>query len=203
VVAVRRKTFAACLVMLVVAATSSGAMSPLSGLDGGRLPAPLSERPAISGTGLSDAPACDCLTYPGALPGDLHTVVRTDAEPAGVAQPVYVLTEGRTNFHLCLCALLSLGLCRAAPWAKRLSLGVVPDWYHHGGPFQIGHSLAVSPDCLCPTLVCFVQPDSVAENPIPRYHFATVVSRWRNSQFTPAVVAPRGPPSSPNTSACI
>jgi hypothetical protein len=43
---------------------------------------------------------------------------------------------------------------------------------------------------------CFIQPDNAAERLIPQYRIRTVVSSWRKSQFTPDVIASRGPPLS-------
>jgi hypothetical protein len=105
------------------------------------------------------------------------------------------LTDGASSFSLCLYALMGLGLVRSAPWGKRLSFGFLPEWYHAGGPFQIGHSHAVTVNNLSITPVhCFGQPVFVVEGPIPEYRLGTVVSLWRKSQFTSTVLAPRGPP---------
>jgi hypothetical protein len=86
-------------------------------------------------------------------------------------------------------------LCSSAHWVKRLSFGFVPEWYHNGGPFQIGHSYAVTPESLCPVQVCcFIQPFCTEDNHLPQYFLKTVTSLWRKSQFTPCVLASRGPP---------
>jgi hypothetical protein len=111
------------------------------------------------------------------------------------ARPSRMLADERGSMGFCLYALLGLGLLKSAPYVKRLSLGVVPGWYHDGGPFQVGHSLAVSPDCLCSAPACFVQPDNATDDPPPQYCHEMIVSLWRKSQFTPTVLAPRGPPS--------
>jgi hypothetical protein len=111
------------------------------------------------------------------------------------SQTVHILTERQDSLHLGMWALLSLGLCKSAPWVKRVSLGVIPDWYHDGGPFQLGHSLAVSPDCLNSTSVCcFIQPESRDEAPMPQCRRRGIISLWRETQFTPAVRASRAPP---------
>lgn len=107
------------------------------------------------------------------------------------------LTNGQGSLNLCLSALIGLGLCSSAHWVKRLSFGFVPEWYHNGGPFQIGHSYAVTPESLCPVPVsCFVQPVCTVEDSLPQYRLRTIVSLWRKSQFTPVVLVPRGPPLS-------
>ncbi|MEN6428943.1 MAG: hypothetical protein ABFE13_26645 [Phycisphaerales bacterium] len=106
----------------------------------------------------------------------------------------WILSDRQDSFDLCLYTLLGLGVCRSAPWAKRLSLGVVPGWYHDGVPFQVGHSSAVSTDCLCPSLVCFVQPETDPDDLLLRYDRESFTSLWRRSQCGPAAFASRGPP---------
>ncbi len=121
----------------------------------------------------------------------------TDAEvePAGKTPPaLQLLDRDPSSLDLCLYALMGLGLCRSAPWMKKLSFGGVPDWYHHAGPFQIGHSHPVGPNCLCSTVVCFAQPDNRADDVIWQHRLGTTAAVWRKSQFTPTVLASRGPP---------
>ncbi len=97
---------------------------------------------------------------------------------------------------LCLYALLGLGLCKSAPWVKRLHIGVIPEWYHHNAPAQIGHSYAIEPTCLCSTAVCFVQPDCRAEDSVAPHRLRAVRSLGRASQSTLAVLPSRAPPLS-------
>ena len=110
-------------------------------------------------------------------------------------QQLQSLTDGPNSLKFCLSALISLGICCSAQWIKKISLGFVPEWYHEGGPFQIGHSHALMSGTLCPAHVyCFVQPFRAEDNNLPRYFLKTIVSFWRKSQFTPVVLASRGPP---------
>jgi len=110
-------------------------------------------------------------------------------------QHLQSLTDGSNSLELCLSALISLGLCCSAHWVKKLSLGHIPEWYHNSGPFQIGHSHALMPGTLCPAQVhCFIQPICTEDNNLPQYFLKTVISIWRKSQFTPNVLASRGPP---------
>ena len=105
------------------------------------------------------------------------------------------LTNGPGSFNLCLSALIGLGLCSSAHWVKRLSFGFVPEWYHDGGPFQIGHSYAVMPGSLCPApAYCFIQPECTAEDISQEYYKGTIAPLLRKSLFTPNVLDPRGPP---------
>ena len=118
-----------------------------------------------------------------------------DVSQTSEIQHPQILTNGQSSFNLCLSALIGLGLCSSAHWVKRLSFGFIPEWYHNGGPFQIGHSYAVTPESLCPVpLCCFVQPVCTVEDSLPQYRLRTIVSLWRKSQFTPVVLASRGPP---------
>lgn len=114
-------------------------------------------------------------------------------------EPMYLLRDGQSSFVLCLYSLLGLGLCKSTSRMKRLFLGTIPEWYHTGGPFQIGHSHAIATDCSCASAPAFVQPNHRAESPASRYaHGVLVFALWRASQYAPAVLASRAPPGSSN-----
>jgi len=128
-----------------------------------------------------------------------HIPFLTDAEMDGAqpshGQSVLVLMDGQSSLSLCLSALMSLGLYTSIHTVKKQSLGFIPQWYHSGGPFQIGHSFPVNPDSVCPVPVCcFVQPVRGVADVAFQFHFGTVISLWRTSQFTPDLLAARGPP---------
>lgn len=109
---------------------------------------------------------------------------------------VIELTDGSDSCSLCLYALISLGLCSAPHWIRRLSLGHIPEWYHDGGPFQIGHRFAVSPESPCPVPAhCFVHPDTTTKDSLTHFHKTIVVPSWQKPQFTSNALASRGPPS--------
>lgn len=113
-----------------------------------------------------------------------------------VSNTLLDLTNRPGSASLCLYALMGLGLWSAPHWIKKLHLGHIPEWYHEGGPSQIGHSFAVSPESLCPVPVyCFMQPDETVEELMHKYRLRTIVSCWRKSQFTPETIAARGPPT--------
>jgi hypothetical protein len=106
-----------------------------------------------------------------------------------------ILMDKQNSVSLCLYALLGLGLFRSAPWVKRLHFGCLPDWYHSSGPYQIAHSYAIAPDCLCSRLAdWFVQPGVVARDLLPRYYRETLASLPRKSQYALNALASRGPP---------
>lgn len=118
-------------------------------------------------------------------------------EPPEEGPRLHVLAEQQNSASLCLYALLGLGLCKAAPCVKKWSWGGLPEWYHEGGPFQIGHSVAVAPDCLCPTLVChFLPPPDLGMERASNYEWG-LARLWPKSQYLPTVCAPRGPPFLP------
>ena len=127
----------------------------------------------------------------------LQPEIDGDIEQPAQAPYTIELSGGTSSVNLCLYALMSLGLSSAPHWIKRLSLGHLPEWYHDGGPFQIGHSFATTPESLCALQVCYlVPPDETAEDSIPQHRQRTVISLWRKSQFTLDVIASRGPPPS-------
>ena len=132
--------------------------------------------------------------------GSIHFPIEVDADARPFAQvpdTLMELTDGPGSASLGLYALMGLGLFSTPRWIRRLHPGHLPQWYHDGGPFQIGHSFAVSPEILYPAPVdCIVQPDHPAEYSLPRYRLKTVMSCWRTSQFTPETIAARGPPLS-------
>jgi len=117
--------------------------------------------------------------------------------PSDETQSLLKLTDATTNsFDLCVYALLGLGICRTGPWIKRFSFGSVPEWFHDGGPLQIGHSHAVLPKTLgSASICCFVQPDCRADDHLPgQSQRAAISPLLRKSLFTPCVLAARGPP---------
>jgi len=191
----RRKTIAAIIAALVVATASYADMMPISRPDMEPTLLPVCERPRPQHVG----PASSFISL-GIAPWNPPSIELLAEPQAGVeqaceTQSVQVLTDDHKSISLCLYALLSLGLCKSAPYVKKLSFGVIPEWYHGGGPFQIGHSVAISPDCLChaPAL-CFVQPDCTVQDLSPQYYMGTIASLLRKSIFTPTVLAARGPP---------
>lgn len=119
----------------------------------------------------------------------------THAGQTSEVQTPQILTDDSGSLKFCLSALISLGLCSSYHWIRKVHLGSIPDWYHDGGPVQIGHSHALMPGTLCPApAYCFIQPHCAEEDHPPRYFIKTVISIWRKSQFTPDVLASRGPP---------
>lgn len=133
----------------------------------------------------------------GSLPIGFLPDGEMDAGQTCETRPVPPLTEGQGSLSLCLYGLISFSVFRSASSIRKLSFGQIPDWYHTGGPSQIGHSFAISPDCLrSAPACCFIQPECGAEDCQPQYCQGTIASLWRKSQFTPTALASRGPPPS-------
>ncbi|MBN1506439.1 MAG: hypothetical protein JW955_06315 [Sedimentisphaerales bacterium] len=111
------------------------------------------------------------------------------------AAPLQVMAYEPGSLNLCLYALIGLGLCRTAPWVKRLSFGFIPEWYHDGGPYQIGHSHAIGPEFPCCAMIrCFVQPEYTGLDLLPQYYLGKVASLLHQLLFVPGRLASRGPP---------
>jgi len=191
-----RKQIAAVIAVLIVVGITHADMVPPSALDAGhRHVVRDRQKPGLQYSELlgpaygADVTERD-LWSARFLPQATENIVETPQ-----AQNPQILTDGSNSLSLCLCALIGLGLCRSGHWVRKLSLGFVPEWYHSGGPFQIGHSHAVMPNNLSLTpAYCFIQPAFVSESLIPIYRSRTVESLWRKSQFASAVLASRGPP---------
>ena len=144
---------------------------------------------------LSSQPVCTCIADLDLWSVGILPEAHADIGQTSEIQQLQSLTDGHNSLEFCLSALISLGLCCSGQWVKRLSLGFVPEWYHEGGPFQIGHSHALMPGTLYPApACCFIQPFCTGDNHLPQYFIKTVISFWRKSQFTLAVIASRGPP---------
>ena len=128
-------------------------------------------------------------------PISISTQAAKDFSELSLTHDAQILTDGQKSFHLCLSALIGLGLCSSAHCLKKVHFGFIPEWYHNGGPYQIGHSLAINPDFVYPAPVyCFVQPGHETEDQIPISRQRDIISLWRQSQYTPDVIASRGPP---------
>jgi hypothetical protein len=129
------------------------------------------------------------------LPAGFLPQADAQAGQLSETKPAQILTDRQNSLSLCLYALLGLGLCRSAPLVRKFHLSCIPDWYHNSGPSQIGHSFAISPDCLLSApVVCFIQPDCETEDVAPQYFSGTIAALLRKSQFTPTTLASRGPP---------
>jgi hypothetical protein len=134
----------------------------------------------------------------GLLPGEGLPGADREVELPFGTESVRLVTDGQSSLSLFLCGLMSFGVFRCGGWVKKTSFtGSVPDWYHASGPWQIGHSFATGPDLQLTPAYCFVQPERPKVNCLSLNHRGIIASFWRRSQFTPAVLASRGPPRFP------
>ncbi len=183
------------VVAMVIATTVGADMVRPSDLDAGS-PAPVT---MADRQGRDAAPFLDSLL--GFDPIDLDgpsiaflpLAGRDAASPTETQQSLHLLTDDHGSLDLCLYALLGLGLCRSAPWVRKLSVSHVLEWRHAGG-CQIDAGLMEEPDWRFTTPFCLVQPRHKTDSALAPYRQKIVVSLWRQSQFTPALLAPRGPP---------
>lgn len=115
--------------------------------------------------------------------------VGTDSAPHQVIRQIPPLPGSATLF---LSAMLSMGgwyLLRSS--ARYLNFAALPEWYHTGGPAQIGHAVPFDIDLSASPLCCFEQP--AGERPT-LYRVRRELPPCRDVQCFLSIVAPRGPP---------
>lgn len=194
-----RKTLLAVAAVFVVAVSARAGLTPVSAApvfssdQADALPQAESHEILLFGVSDETPMAGDVGSQACCLPHE--TEVATDAEEGPDTPQTISLKDGRGSVDLCLYALIGLGVLRSGHWVKRPSLGFVPEWYHTGGPDQIGHSHAVGPDSICIPTICFIQPDVTAESIEPHYAQETITSLARQSQSRPTILAVRPPPT--------
>jgi len=125
-----------------------------------------------------------------------------DAVRPGAALPVAAapdadgfqeLPPAPSSLALVLSALASLGAYQGARSLKRLHLSFTPDWYHTGGPLQVGHAtpLQLEFDHAALAICTF-------DEPVARPAFAYRIPREHRSRLQPqfllVIESPRGPP---------
>lgn len=113
--------------------------------------------------------------------------------PSGQGPQLKNLPAAPSSVSLFLSALGGLGAWQLGRSTKRLHLGAVPEWYHSGGPAQIGHVSAIDPDLSSPAVLAHF--DQLPEERPLKYLLRRTVSLHLKSQFTRALVAPRPPPA--------
>lgn len=191
-----RRVTAVIVGVLVVTTAGYADMVPVSGVDVGRGASPAVCGPSV----LLSTNSSSLFGSPGIANLDLWSInflpeTEADAGQTSAAQHPRVATNGPDSLALCLSALMGLGLCSSVHWVKRLSFGFIPEWYHDGGPHQVGHSHALMLNSVCPVpAYCFIQPVCSAEDAIAQYRMGMVLSLWRKSQCIPTVLGSRAPP---------
>ena len=98
-----------------------------------------------------------------------------------------------SSLTLVLSGVLSLGAFQGVRSIKKLHLAALPEWYHTGGPAQVGHATPFDlqfdalPEC------AFQQP---VEAPAPAWHILRERRTPLRCQTFVPLAAPRGPPLS-------
>ena len=92
---------------------------------------------------------------------------------------------------LFLSALVSVGAWQLVRSARHISFSAVPEWYHTGGPAQVGHAVAIDLDFGAMPLCSFAPP---APPPPDSFHARREFRVRFAPQHTLAVKSPRGPP---------
>ncbi|MCX5673861.1 MAG: hypothetical protein NTX87_02535 [Planctomycetota bacterium] len=105
-------------------------------------------------------------TAPAAASEQISTLACLDSGvsdvllPAGlaaVADPMHTpgrLPEEPASLSLVLAGLGSLGAWQLGRAARTAHFGHVPDWFHAGGPMQVGHTFIANPDCTAVLEIC-------------------------------------------------
>ncbi len=93
--------------------------------------------------------------------------------------------------QLFLSAMLSMGGWQLVRSARHLHWGGLPEWYHTGGPLQIGHAVPFDLDFSASPPCCFEQP--AGERPYLYRVRRELCPRCDAPRFL-TIFAPRGPP---------
>lgn len=162
---------------LPVGLASRPTMAP-SGIDVSRLPAS-----AASGFGLPTAPP--------------PVNIFQDQQGATSTRKVDNLPAPPSSLAVALSSLLTLGGWRLVRQARHVHLVCLPEWYHAGGPGQVGHATLLDLSKSLNVLpICWYQPDTAGVGSQPMVHYSRPerCARWVSSYFIPTS-APRAPPS--------
>lgn len=115
----------------------------------------------------ADAPALwasDPLSNEALIAKGAHFLAVMEAQASAESPAVHAMPAGPGSAHLVMLALSGIGAWRLTRGGFRGSFGAVPEWYHEGGPRQIGHARALDPSfsqaamAVCPYPSPLVQP---------------------------------------------
>lgn len=118
-------------------------------------------------------------------------------EPA--AERVESLPASPSSLAVALSSLVTLGSWRLVRQARQVHLACLPDWYHEGGPLQVGHATVLSLDLRAHLVpVCWYDCESVQTDlsfrPIRLQRWLDLSVRLFGRCYTPSC-APRSPPA--------
>ena len=113
----------------------------------------------------------------------------SSAQTAG--KDARVLPPEPNSASLFLSALGTLGAWQMSRLPRKPQWGHLPEWYHPGGPNQIGHVLAVGPDCGTLAVCGLAHPEDPSLWSVPNCE-SLLLLVFQQRCLTSA--APRGPP---------
>jgi hypothetical protein len=122
------------------------------------------------------------------VPG-LGAAAAVQANPEDSADP---LPAEPASLSLVLAGLGSLGAWQLGRAARTLHFGQVPEWFHTGGPVQIGHTHVANPDCTPILEICVFDQPSGAHAVLHRMRCEPPLILQPQCILTSE--APRGPP---------
>ncbi len=111
--------------------------------------------------------------------------------PRGMVRELPPLPGSATLF---LSAVLSMGGWHLVRSARHFHWAALPDWYHAGGPLQIGHAPPLDLHCHALPPCCFERPCGEREPHVLVRRVPIARRPRRNSQTSPDLVGPRAPP---------
>jgi len=166
--------------------------------------------PPVRGSEATDvsrlASQCSCLSEQGLIwqqPTSgwldeffLHGAGAYEAEVAPrVAQNACEVPALPGSASLFLSAMLSLGAWQLVRSVRQFDFGVFPEWYHSGGPLQVGHAVAFDLEFHALPL-CFITPEAEQGGaPILRYRVGRDERAPSDLQSYLRASAPRAPPT--------
>jgi hypothetical protein len=97
---------------------------------------------------------------------------------------------------LCLWALGGLGMWHLGRSARKIHLGTMPEWYHTGGPTQVGHVTPLDLEFNSSAMpICrFEAPVAAGDDQLPPWWQQLEPRERLRSQYFPLIADPRGPP---------
>ena len=151
---------------------------------------------------LATTAACSLDQINWLLPGSLGSLpgvaVPADVLPAAEQQvsgsEIRQVPPPPSSAALALAALATLGAYQGGRSVRRMHfVSGIPEWYHHGGPVQIGHATPFELGSAALPICAFEEPSDLRPNHsyrIPREHRSRLCP-----QFFLLIVSPRAPPS--------
>ncbi len=194
-----RLTFLLALVAMIPLGSARADLTPVAAPDSH---ATTSQNARIANTDFAVAGSAPALDEVNWLLKRAASDQRGVALPIGPVLPVAEapkdsgvtpLPAGPNGLALGLSALTSLAAVQACRSLRKLHLSALPEWYHTGGPMQVGHATPYQLDH-APLAVCdFEQPSDL--RPGISYRIPRELRSRLRSQFFLLVESPRGPPS--------